>query len=73
MTYQLTSGDTIFRLADNAYIHQDPDNRDVAEYTAWLADGNTHEPAPSPPAPLTPAEKLILAGLTVEELKELLA
>ena len=30
-------------------------------------------PAPTPPAPLTPVEKLTAAGLTVEELKELLA
>ena len=76
MTYQLTSGDSILRLADNAYIPNDLGNRDFAEYTAWLADGNTPEPAPpepAPPAPLTPAEKLTAAGLTVEELKALLA
>ena len=76
MTYQLTTGDTILRLADNAFIPQDPGNRDFAEYTAWLAEGNTPEPAPAPPAPpapLTPAEKLAAAGLTVEELKALLA
>ena len=74
--YQLTSGDTILRLSDNAFIPQDPGNRDFAEYTAWLAGGNTPEPAPAPPdppAPLTPAEKLAAAGLTVEELKALLA
>ena len=67
--YQLTSGDTIIRLSDNAFIPQDPGNRDFAEYTAWLADGNTPEPdpaPPAPPAPLAPAEKLAAAGLTVE-------
>ena len=76
MTYQLTSGDTILRLSDNAYIPQAPGNRDFAEYTAWLAEGNTPKPAPeppAPPAPFTPAEMLAAAGLTVEELKELLA
>ena len=74
--YQLTNSTGIIRLTDNAYIPQDPGNRDFAEYTAWLADGNKPEPAPAPPtppAPLTPVEKLAAAGLTVEELKALLA
>ena len=76
MTYQLTTGDTILRLTDNAFIPPDPANADYAAYLAWLAAGNTPDPAPAPPAPpapLTPAEKLKAAGLTVEELKELLA
>ena len=48
--YQLTSSDTIRRLSDNAYIPQAPGNRDFAEYTAWLAKGNTPSPyvAPAP-------------------------
>jgi len=39
----------------------------------WLAEGNTPEPAPEPPAPpvLTTEQKLEAAGLTVAELKEL--
>lgn len=49
--YQLTSGDTILRLSDNAYIPQSPGNRDYREYLDWLADGNTPEPAPAPPPP----------------------
>ena len=49
--YQLTSGDSILRLADNAYIPQAPGNRDYAEYLEWLSEGNTPEPAPAPPAP----------------------
>lgn len=74
MTYQLTTGDTILRLADNAWIPQDEANTDYATYLAWLAEGNTPNPAPEPPAPepLTPAEKLAASGLTVEELKGLL-
>jgi hypothetical protein len=49
--YQLTSGDTILRLSNNAYIPQAPGNRDFAEYIAWLSEGNTPLPAPEPPAP----------------------
>jgi hypothetical protein len=76
MTYQLTTGDTIKRLADNAFIPPDPANTDYAEYQQWLAAGNTPDPAPAPPAPPEPPtaiEKLAAAGLTVEELKALLA
>jgi hypothetical protein len=49
--YQLTSGDTIVRLSDNAFIPAAPGNRDYAEYLDWLEAGNTPEPAPAPPAP----------------------
>ena len=74
MTYQLTTGDTILRLADNAFIPPDPANTDYQAYLAWLEAGNTPEPAPEPePVPeLTPAEKLAASGLTVDELKQLL-
>jgi hypothetical protein len=74
MTYQLTTGDTILRLADNAFIPPDPANTDYAAYLEWVESGNTPDPAPEPPAPepLTPAEKLAASGLTVEELKALL-
>jgi hypothetical protein len=72
--YQLTDGDTILRLADNACIPPDPANTDYAAYLEWVEAGNTPEPAPEPVAPveLTPAEKLAASGLTVEELKSLL-
>lgn len=74
MTYQLTSGDSIQRLSDNAFIPPDPANRDYAEYLSWLDEGNTPEPASEPPAPpvLTAEQKLEAAGLTVEELRTLL-
>jgi hypothetical protein len=74
MTYQLTTGNTILRIADNAFIPPDPANTDYAAYLEWLAAGNTPEPAPEPePVPeLTPAEKLAASGLTVDELKGLL-
>jgi hypothetical protein len=51
MTYQLTSGDTILRLSDNAYIPQAPGNSDYRDYLDWLEEGNTPLPAPEPPAP----------------------
>jgi len=77
MTYQLTTDNsTIRRTADNAFIPPDPANTDYAAYLAWVAEGNTPDPAPAPPAPPEPPtaiEKLAAAGLTVEELKALLA
>jgi hypothetical protein len=71
--YQLTTGTSIIRTTDGAFIPNDPGNRDFAEYTAWLEAGNTPEPAPPlEPAPiLTTEQKLNAAGLTVAELKEL--
>ena len=47
--YQLTSGTSIIRLSDNAYIPQAPDNRDYQEYLVWLAEGNTPAPYVAPP------------------------
>jgi len=73
MTYQLTQGATILRIADRAYIPPDPANTDFQAYLAWLEEGNQPEPAPVPePTPvLTTEQKLEAAGLTVAELKEL--
>jgi hypothetical protein len=74
MAYTLTSSTLIIRDTDGAFIPDDPANTDFAAYTAWLADGNTPNPyvPPPEPAPLTPAEKLAAAGLSVDELKSLL-
>jgi hypothetical protein len=72
--YQLTTSTTILRLTDNAFIPPDPANTDYAAYLSWLEEGNEPLPAPEPPAPqeLTVQEKLQSAGITLDELKELL-
>ena len=38
----------IKRLADNAFIPFDQQNRDYVEYLAWLAEGNEPLPAETP-------------------------
>jgi hypothetical protein len=44
--YKLTASEKIVqRLADNAFIPFDPQNRDYAEYLAWVAEGNEPSPA----------------------------
>jgi hypothetical protein len=71
MTYQLTTGDTILRTTDGAFIPPDPANTDYAAYLQWVEQGGTPEPAPEPVAPveLTTEQKLEAAGLSVDELK----
>ena len=64
----------IIRLTDNAWIPNDPNNIDYQAYLKWYNEGNLPEPADPIPDPvaLTPQEKLANAGLTVDELKQLL-
>ena len=39
------SNNMILRVAGNLYIPFDPANTDYIAYLAWLAEGNTPEPA----------------------------
>ena len=44
--YQLTDNENcIKRIADNAFIPNDPANRDWQQYQKWLAEGNEPQPA----------------------------
>ena len=74
MSYQLTNGEMIKRLSDNFFISQDLANPQYIKYLKWLEEGNTPlPPDPLPePEPLTAQQKLEAAGLTIEELKDLL-
>jgi hypothetical protein len=45
----LNNSPVIFRVADNTYISNDENSTDYQQYLAWLAEGNTPEPADIPP------------------------
>jgi hypothetical protein len=71
------------RIDDDGIVRSSGDPASWEEYLDWISEGNKTiewEPPVGPlpqdsisePEPLTPQQKLEAAGLTVEELKELL-
>ena len=46
------TGETIFRVADNAWIPTDEGNCDYQAYLRWVAEGNTALPPDPPPEPV---------------------
>jgi hypothetical protein len=61
--YQLTATESsVIRTADQAFIPNDPANRDWVEYQKWLEDGGVPDPyvAPEVPPPTPTPEQQVL-------------
>lgn len=61
--YKLTKFNNVQRLSDNAFVPFDDRNGDYIRYKAWLAEGNTPEPADPIPEPVASTTDQALALL----------
>lgn len=50
--YRLTDTDVVVRVVDNAYIPNDPVNKDRIDYETWLSNGGVPDPYIPPPTPV---------------------
>lgn len=71
--YKIASSHHIIRIEDNAHIPVDLENRDYQEYLAWLAEGNTPEPADPVPDPRIAEIKAELDALDFKKIRPLAA
>ena len=65
--YQLTSGSSVTREADGANIPATMQNVDWQGYQAWLAAGNTPDPAPTGPVNTDLSPRNFMARFTTAE------
>jgi hypothetical protein len=73
-TYKIINDQIVLRIEDQTFITRVDGNSLHDEYLKWIEEGNEPlPPDPIPePEPLTAQQKLEAAGLTIEELKEIL-
>jgi hypothetical protein len=67
--YQLGPNGSVIREEDGAQIPPDPANADYQEYLAWVAAGNTPDPADPPPIRYVGGERVNVTLRTTDDLE----